>query len=293
MKSSLCLTTFLFVALSHLLNAQEYSLMKINQIKSSRNESAINTKDGTTNPPQNHEDSTSDNSIDSSLLNVNTSSSLTSFVNGRLLAPTVNIGGSNFSKKGNFLGSALLFKSAISDKIEDSAQLRTHLFSPDASIFGFSGNVLLMFSDKRCASDTSLYSDSKKHILFRGQFHFLQKRLYLPDSTKIEPYFFHFRAGFEYMPVSDWISFYANFSFATPLTEIPSFQKATGYYSTSYFFFDYGLKCNLRLTDNSNVNLDLNFVGVTSTIRQISGTRDLVIPSIRIGISQDIVTKKK
>ena len=57
-------------------------------------------------------------------------------------------------------------------------------------------------------------------------------------------------------------------------------------------FLDYGVSCDLKLGDNSSINLDLNFVGVTSSVKKISGTKDLVIPSIRIGVSQNIVSNK-
>jgi hypothetical protein len=283
MKKSV-LTLIILLSLTKFTFAQEYNLMQINRIKKAKEA-----------PPQKEEVANDPTQNDpTGYFFMGSNPTLTSFINGRLLAPTVNIAGSNYSQKGNFMGSVFLFKSSISDKAEDSLQLRTHLFNTDASIFGFSGNFILMAKDslKSEMSKKYPYKDSRKHFSLRGQFSFLQKRLYMNNGEKFEPYLFHFRTGIEYMPIPDWVSFYVNFSLATPVTQITSFRNLTNYNKTSYMFLDYGVRCDLKLGDNSSINLDLNFVGVTSSVKKISGTKDLVIPSIRIGVSQNIVSNK-
>jgi hypothetical protein len=258
------------------------SLMKINRTankKTSIESRATNTLlDTTKNKP------------DTTKGSLETNPTLTNILGSDVIAPSIDLLGSKSADSGWFHGSIDIFSASLANKSSDSLIQSNYLLLPEASTFGLRiGTRFTRANDHYCnKKGKRAYGDSLKHLSGNIEINFLRKRLIQADKSVFEPYIFHFRIGGEYMPLKNWVSFYANISYILPITQNRNFSMYAPQINKNLLFLEYGAKFELPI-GGVNTFFDFNFITINQRVNSITKTGDLAIPTIRMGITKNII----
>lgn len=277
MKKNTFITLILFLVFTQLLTAQT-SIMKINNTFERNNVSQPVTSR-----------SESGKKAATEKFDIETLPALTNILGSGVVAPSIDLMGSKSTDSGIVHGSIDLFSASLANKNSDSIAQTNYLFLPEASTFGLRIGARFTRGNKYFLEDQKdhVYKDHVRHLSFNTEVNFLRKRLIQEDKSVFEPFVFHFKLGGEWMPLKDWVSFYANISYILPVTQNRDFKTYAPQIKDNLVYLECGAKFELEIS-GVNTFFDFNFIAINDRVKTITKTSDKVIPSIRIGISKSI-----
>lgn len=204
---------------------------------------------------------------------------ITGLINDASVIPTITLlAHTNFTQQNTF-GEVRIFTGATPTKKNDSIQQsRNNLLLPTASSFGIIGSFMY-------------YQNKDSKYAFFSQFSFTRKILASPSGKTESIASLHLRLGFEYAIFPKFISLYANVAGFAPIANNAWYRSNTTATKDVVFYPDLGAKLYMNFSKNLSATVDLNFIGITSDVRKITGATDFTIPSIRIGLAREINSK--
>ena len=205
----------------------------------------------------------------------------------REVVPNITVLGSKIfdsqKDRDNLLYGELKFFTAAMPNNKDVTRASS-LFIVETSSFGFSSN----FSYGFVTMSNGTISDNRK-LSINTSVNYLGKNLQ-PDSTNnFSTSLLLAKIGLEYLIVNKG-SLYFNWCGLGIIDNIESFEK---YYDNSHpfkIYTEFGSRFYLDLSSDANLSLkiDLNFIYQNERIKEITNTKDVLIPNVRIGLVKAI-----
>jgi hypothetical protein len=210
------------------------------------------------------------------------------FLNDLVITPTLSLLGSNHLDDNYTYKETGLSIGLVSDKI---AQNNLFFFYSDLSTFKIFTRYNVAF--KRL--DSIVKNNTRGVFSFNAEASFLGKK-YFTDTSKTKDThnttMFFLRTGVEGTLISNLMSAYANIRAFAPISGFESFRnyKNTNksIYATIDFGFNFLLKPTLKRNDGLNVLVNLNFLTNSNDVQSFTNFDGLLIPSVRIGVSQNL-----
>jgi hypothetical protein len=156
-----------------------------------------------------------------------------------------------------------------------------NLLFEEFSSFGFISNFSYGF-----LSD----NDKKTKMAVNFGINYLGKNLQKEDTADFNTSVFHFKIGPELAIDPKRLSLYINFNWLTVADNVATFEKKFVIPNKLFRFTDCGARFKLNMLNNQStfLDVDLGFIINSNDAKLITKTNDLVIPRIKIGITQKI-----
>jgi hypothetical protein len=210
--------------------------------------------------------------------NVSVLPALNAKLGKRELLPNIMlIGEAKLGEDGKAFGDIRLFTGAGGNP-KNLVTLENLLFQ-EFSAFGFISNFSYAFLQE---------SNKKNKLAINFGVNYLGKNLQKSDNNTSV---FHFKLGGEYAIDPNKLSLYINFNRLTIADNVAKFEKEFSMSNKLIGFTDFGakLKLNMLNAQSTYLDIDLGFIANTNDVKKITNTSDLVLPRIKIGITQKLI----
>lgn len=211
--------------------------------------------------------------------------------NGSLIPSLKVLGSTKFgdaNKIGNAFGNIKLF---IGGSGNDTINTAYNFFVQEASTYGLIVDIGFGFSYLNSEEKKSKKLDpDEKATAFLFNFSYLSKHLAPNSSNTIDPSALHWKFGIEQNVFKNALSIHTNLNgmfIATQYDKVQSFYKLA---NDVNWFWDAGLSTQLKLDEDNkfNLNLQLNFIFPTPTMRNFINTKDKTIPQFKIELARSL-----
>lgn len=186
----------------------------------------------------------------------------------------------------SFYGQAKLFLAAPGSDT-NSLSHATKYFIPEASQFGFMADFSFGFLPAKAVPD----KNAEKKLGLNFSFYYLQKQLSTRDSLKtlFSTGMVQVKSGLEFILIKNALSVYANLNGYLVGKGVEGYNKFYVNDSKFKWFSEFGLKSYLVLQSDSKINLllDLRFLPVGRTIKEMTLSKDKFIPLFKLGIVKE------
>lgn len=163
----------------------------------------------------------------------------------------------------------------------------TKYFIPEASQLGF----MLDFNFGFLPATNGPVANSKKMLGINLSFYYLQKQLSTRDTLKnmFSTGMVQLRGGLELILIKNALAVYGNLNGYFVGKGVDNFSKNYVNDTRMKWFSEFGLKSYLVLQSDAKINLllDLRFLPVNGTIREMTLTNDKFIPVFKLGIVKE------
>jgi hypothetical protein len=213
--------------------------------------------------------------------NVSVLPALNAKLGKRELLPNIMlIGEAKLGEDGKAFGDIRLFTGAGGNP-KNLVTLENLLFQ-EFSAFGFISNFSYAFLQER---------NKKNKLAINFGVNYLGKNLQKSDTSDFNTSVFHFKLGGEYAIDPNKLSLYINFNRLTIADNVAKFEKEFNMSNKLIGFTDFGakLKLNMLNAQSTYLDIDLGFIANTNDVKKITNTSDLVLPRIKIGITQKLI----
>lgn len=205
-----------------------------------------------------------------------------------IIRPNFDFAFSNSKSTGSRRWSIRLFAVPVGNSFDSSRAKSDVLFHPELSSWG----LRIDYSSFLFLSEKSKSNNDPK-LAYSVGVYYLGKTLADTSSRSFTVGTFQGRVGLEFVPVTEFLSVYANFNYLYFAHDVRLFIDQYNTKRLGYFYVDFGIKAfyQFQKDDSESISIfaDFNFAIRNGDVRFFNPVnQDAIIPFLQIGIRKPI-----